>query len=182
MRALLAIVLSSFTVLAFAQKGNPGYVVDGSGQVVRTGAGLCVHTSQWTPSMAIEGCDPVTKRPVPVVSVIDSGVLFAFDSAVLTAAGQEALNALIKQIKSGSTVAVVGHTDRIGPAAYNQALSQARAQAVVTYLSSKAKANYTVTGVGSTRPSGKTAQCTGPVNQKLIACLAPDRRVVITIL
>jgi OOP family OmpA-OmpF porin len=182
MRALLAIVLSSFTVLAFAQKGNPGYVVDGSGQVVRTGTGLCVHTNEWTPALAIEGCDPVAKKPVPVVSVIDAGVLFKFDSAVLTAQGQEALNALIKQIKPSNTVSVVGHTDRIGAPAYNQQLSVARAQAVVAYLSSKAKANYTTAGVGSSRPSGKTAQCSGPVNQKLIDCLAPDRRVVITIL
>jgi OOP family OmpA-OmpF porin len=182
MKALLAIVLSSFTFLAFAQKGNPGYVVDGSGQVVRTGTGLCVHTTEWTPAMAIEGCDPVAKPRVPVVAVIDAGVLFAFDSSVLTKSGQEALNALVKQIKPGNTVSIVGHTDRIGAAQYNQSLSDARARSVAAYLSSKVKANYAVSGVGSTRPSGKTAQCTGTVNQKLIDCLAPDRRVVITIL
>ena len=181
MKALLAILLSSFTALAAAQS-TPGYVTDSSGKVVKTGSDLCLRTSSWTSASAVEGCDPVAKPKAPVVAVIDAGVLFTFDSSVLTQAGQEALNALVKQIKPGNTVSIVGHTDRIGAAQYNQSLSDARARSVAAYLSSKVKANYAVNGVGSTRPSGKTAQCTGAVNQKLIDCLAPDRRVVITIL
>jgi OOP family OmpA-OmpF porin len=181
MKALLAILLSSITVLASAQS-TPGYVTDSSGKVVKTGSDLCLRTSSWTPASAVKGCDPVAEPRVPVVAVIDAGVLFAFDSSVLTKSGQEALNALVKQIKPSNTVSIVGHTDRIGAAQYNQSLSDARARSVAAYLSSKAKANYAVSGVGSSRPSGKTAQCTGPVNQKLIDCLAPDRRVVITIL
>jgi OOP family OmpA-OmpF porin len=181
MKALLAILLSSIAVLAHAQS-TPGYVTDSSGKVVKTGSDLCLRTSSWTPASAVEGCDSVAKPKEPVVAVIDAGVLFAFDSAVLTKSGQEALNALVKQIKPGNTVSIVGHTDRIGAVKYNQSLSDARARSVAAYLSSKVKANYAISGVGSSRPSGKTAQCTGPVNQKLIDCLAPDRRVVITIL
>lgn len=181
MKALLAILLSSIAALAHAQS-IPGYVTDSSGKVVKTGSDLCLRTGSWTSASAVEGCDPVAKPRAPVVAVIDAGVLFAFDSAVLTKSGQEALNALVKQIKPGNTVSIVGHTDRIGAVKYNQSLSDARARSVSDYLSSKARANYIVNGVGSTRPSGKTAQCSGPVNQKLINCLAPDRRVVITIL
>jgi len=92
------------------------------------------------------------------------------------------LNALVKQIKPGNTYSIDGHTDQNGAAKYNQSLSDARARSVAAYLSSKGKANYAVSGVGSSKPSGKTTQCTGAVNQKLIDCLAPDRRVVITIL
>ena len=181
MKVLLAILLSSITVLASAQS-TPGYVVDGSGNIVKTGSDLCLRTTSWTSASAVEGCDPVAKPKVPVVAVIDAGVLFAFDSAVLTAQGQQTLNALIKQIKPSNTVSIVGHTDRIGAAQYNQSLSDARARSVAAYLSSRVKANYAVNGVGSTRPTGKTTQCTGAVNQQLIDCLAPDRRVVITIL
>jgi OOP family OmpA-OmpF porin len=181
MKALLAILLSSIAALASAQSTS-GYVTDSSGKVVKTGSDLCLRTTSWTSASAVEGCDPVAKPRVPVVAVIDSGVLFAFDSSVLTKAGQEALNALVKQIKPSNTVSIVGHTDRIGAAQYNQSLSDARARSVAAYLSSRVKANYAVNGVGSTRPTGKTTQCTGAVNQQLIDCLAPDRRVVITIL
>jgi OOP family OmpA-OmpF porin len=172
-------MLSAIASFSFAQKANEGYVADSSGQVVRTGTGLCVHTSQWTPALAIEGCDPVAeKKSTPVA--LDSDVLFAFDSAVLTTAGKAALDTLVPKI--GGNVLVVGHTDRIGPAEYNKTLSENRAQSVARYLSVAAKANYAVSGVGSTQPSGKTAQCTGAVSQKLIDCLSPDRRVVITII
>ena len=181
MKVLLAILLSSIAVLAHAQS-TPGYVVDGSDNIVKTGSDLCLRTSSWTSASAVKGCDPVAQPRVPVVAVIDAGVLFAFDSAVLTAQGQQALNALVKQIKPSNTVSIVGHTDRIGAARYNQSLSDARARSVAAYLSSRVRANYAVNGVGSTRPTGKTTQCSGPVNQQLIDCLAPDRRVVITIL
>ena len=181
MKVLLAILLSSITVLASAQS-TPGYVVDGSGNIVKTGSDLCLRTTSWTSASAVKGCDPVAEPRVPVVAVIDAGVLFAFDSAVLTAQGQQTLNALIKQIKPSNTVSIVGHTDRIGAAQYNQSLSDARARSVAAYFSNRVRANYVTNGVGSTRPTGKTTQCTGAVNQQLIDCLAPDRRVVITIL
>lgn len=178
MKALFAILLSAVTLLSVAQ-GTPGYVTDGSGQIVRTGSGLCLHSGSYTPANAVKGCDPVpeVKRADPVS--LNSDVLFAFDSAVLTSAGKAALDALAAQV--GGQVIVEGHTDRIGPKQYNLKLSTARARAVAGYLSSKAKANYAVAGVGFAKPSGKTTQCTGPVNQKLIDCLAPDRRVVITV-
>jgi OOP family OmpA-OmpF porin len=178
MKKLFLILMTIVSVSAFAQKANEGYVADSSGQVVRTGTGLCVHTSQWTPALAIEGCDPVAaKKATPVT--LNSDVLFAFDSAVLTPAGKAALDAIVPQV--GGNVIVVGHTDRIGPAAYNKTLSENRAQSVARYLAVAAKANYAVSGVGSTQPTGKTAQCTGAVSQKLIDCLAPDRRVTLTI-
>ena len=171
-------MLSAVTLLVAAQ-GNPGYVTDGSGQIVKTGSDLCLHTSQWTPELAVKGCDPVAeKKPTPVA--LDSDVLFAFDSAVLTTAGKAALDALVPKI--GGNVIVVGHTDRIGSVEYNKTLSENRAQSVARYLSAAAKANYAIGGVGSTQPTGKTAQCTGAVSQKLIDCLAPDRRVDITII
>ena len=78
MKALLAIVLSTATLLAVAQ-GIPGYVTDGSGQIVKTGSGLCLHTGSSTTADAVKGCDPVIeKAAVPVTLKAD--VLFAFDS------------------------------------------------------------------------------------------------------
>jgi OOP family OmpA-OmpF porin len=178
LKAISAVMLSAVTFLVVAQ-GNPGYVTDSSGQIVKTGSDLCLRTSQWTPELAVKGCDAVVeKKPTPVA--LDSDVLFAFDSAVLTTAGKAALDKLVSQV--GGNVLVVGHTDRIGSAEYNKTLSENRAQSVARYLSVAARANYAISGVGSTQPTGKTAQCTGAVSQKLIDCLSPDRRVVITII
>ena len=177
MKAILAVLLSTITLWAVAQ-GTQGYVVDGSGQIVKTGTGLYLRNGSWTPADAVKGCDPVVSKAVPVS--LDSDVLFAFDSAVLTSAGRAALDALAAHI--GGQVIVVGHTDRIGTEQYNKKLSLARANAVAKYLATKAQANFVISGVGFSKPSGKTAQCTGPVDQKLIDCLAPDRRVVVTVI
>ena len=181
MKAFLAILLSSLTTLAVAQ---PGYVTDSSGSIVKTGSGLCLHTGTYTPANAVKGCDPVAEAKVPAPVTLSGDVLFEFDSAALTTKGQQALNQFIKQIKPTSSVTVVGHTDRIGSAAYNQRLSQQRAQAVADYLNAKTgfKAKFQVSGVGFSQPSGQTAACAGAKDlTKLKACLAPDRRVVITV-
>ncbi len=46
-----------------------GYVVDSSGNIVRSGTGLCWHTIEWTPAMAVPGCDGVPlNAPQPVAA------------------------------------------------------------------------------------------------------------------
>lgn len=48
-------------------KGNPGYLTDSNGYVVRSGSGECWHTSSWTPALAtVVGCDGVLARAAPV--------------------------------------------------------------------------------------------------------------------
>jgi OOP family OmpA-OmpF porin len=181
MKALLAVMLSAVTVLAVAQ-GRPGYVTDGSGQIVKTGSGLCLHTGTYTAADAVNGCDPVAER-APVT--INGDVLFEFDSAALTPAGRAALDRLAANIVPGSTVTVVGHTDRIGTAVYNLRLSQQRAGAVGDYLNAKSgfRSKFVTQGVGATQPTEGTALCTGMRNfERFKSCLAPDRRVVITVI
>ena len=181
MKALLAVMLSAVTFLAVAQ-GTPGYVTDGSGQIVKTGSGLCLHTGTWTTADAVRGCDPVPER-APVS--IGGDVLFEFDSAALTVSGRAALDRLVPTVVPGSTVTVVGHTDSIGTAQYNLKLSQERAGAVGDYLNAKSgfKSKFIVQGVGATQPTEGTKLCTGMSNfERYKACLAPDRRVVITVI
>lgn len=181
MKALFAILLSAVTFLAVAQ-GTPGYVTDGSGQIVKTGSGLCLHTGSYTPGDAVKGCDPVPEQRKPVS--INGDVLFEFDSSALTVAGRAALDKLVSLIEPGSTVTVVGHTDLIGTAQYNLKLSQQRAGAVGDYLNAKSgfKSKFITQGVGATQPTEGTKLCTGMRNfERFKSCLAPDRRVVITI-
>jgi len=178
MKALFAILLSAVTFLAVAQ-GTPGYVTDGSGQIVKTGSGLCLHSGSYTPADAVKGCDPVVEKAKPVA--LNADVLFAFDSFALTEAGKAALTKVADSIKPGSNVTIVGHTDRIGTKPYNQRLSEARAAAVAQYLNDKVKANYRPSGVGSSQPTPGSELCTGMKNfERFKKCLAPDRRVVVT--
>ena len=75
-------------------------------------------------------------------------------------------------------VIVTGHTDLIGTQQYNQKLSEKRATAVASYLSSKG-----ITAMIDTMGMGKTQQiktCDEKLSQtKLAECLGPNRRVVI---
>ncbi len=79
--------------------------------------------------------------PAPEVATkhftLKSDVLFNFNKATLKPEGQQALDQLYTQLsnmdpKDGSAV-VLGYTDRIGSEAYNQQLSEKRAQSVVDY-------------------------------------------------
>ena len=82
----------------------------------------------------------------PNVGIVNTGdrlivtmpqdILFATDSAQLTGSLQSDLLAVARSLNSypNTTVQVIGHTDNTGSAAYNQDLSQRRAQAVTSVL------------------------------------------------
>lgn len=84
------------------------------------------------------------------------GVNFEFDSARLLASSERILDdaAEILQLYPFLRVEVQGHTDSRGSAAYNQQLSERRAQAVRDYLISRgvAPGNLTARGYGEERP------------------------------
>ena len=63
-------------------------------------------------------------------------VLFDFNSAGLRAASRESLREMANVFEKypNTTIEVAGHTDSIGSAAYNQRLSERRANSVTNYL------------------------------------------------
>ena len=104
--------------------------------------------------------------------------LFAFDSAELAGA-QPKLDQIAQALMGGNfngNITVTGYTDRLGSEAYNLRLSQRRADAVKNYLSSKGvnPTRLTAVGRGETNP---VVTCNDRNRAKLIACLAPNRRV-----
>lgn len=113
--------------------------------------------------------------------------LFGFDKAEVRPEGKTALDGFAKQMEGTrfDTISVEGHTDRLGAEAYNQALSQQRADAVKGYLltSGKFEPNQiTSVGKGEGDAVTKPADCVGiKASTKLIACLQPDRRVDIEV-
>lgn len=159
------IAILGLTSVAQAQDTS-GYLVDGRNVVVKSGFALCWRTSQWSPALAIEECDPTLVKkeappapapkaaepvkPVvvaqaapaaPKVITIASKSLFDFNKAVLKPAAKEQIDkevlAKIKDIGKIQLIVVSGHADRIGSATYNQKLSEKRAEAVKAYLVSK---------------------------------------------
>lgn len=103
---------------------------------------------------------------------------FEFDRAELTEAGRAALDAWLARNVKLTRVVVTGHADRLGSAAYNMDLSRRRAEAARDYLVHKGldPRLITLVAMGETRP---VKHCKGRPSPATIACLAPNRRVVI---
>jgi outer membrane protein OmpA-like peptidoglycan-associated protein len=81
---------------------------------------------------------------------------FAFDSAELTAEDKAALDKAAARLKELNFVegTATGHTDSVGEEAYNQKLSERRAQAVVDYLAAQgvAPGRIKAIGMGEAKP------------------------------
>ncbi len=125
--------------------------------------------------------------PPPKVYTLKADILFDFDKYDLKPAGKKALDDLYDEAKSmdpqNGFVSVTGHADRIGTEKYNQRLSEQRATAVADYLMDKGKQaeKIKVEGMGETSPvTGNTCDKVRPF-QKLVECLAPDRRVEVEV-
>lgn len=113
--------------------------------------------------------------------------LFGFDQSVIKPEGRAALDKFASDTRGTQfeVIVVEGHTDRLGTSAYNQKLSQRRADAVKAYLVSSGgfDANQvTANGKGESMPVSSTVDCKGSKpTAKLIACLQADRRVDIEV-
>jgi len=87
---------------------------------------------------------------------------FDFDSANLKPAMEAALDDVAAKVaasKGDEMLEIVGHTDSTGPDAYNQGLSERRAQAAADYLAGKgiSPSNMTVKGMGESAPVADNA-------------------------
>lgn len=111
--------------------------------------------------------------------------LFAFGSSVLTAKGEAQIKLLATELKAepqnGQRIVVTGHTDRLGRADANQTLSQNRANAVKNLLVANgiSAADIETRGMGASEPM---VFCPGTQSAKVIACLAPNRRMAVDVL
>jgi OOP family OmpA-OmpF porin len=193
-------------------KGTVGYVIDQRANVAKSGTGLCWRTGYWTPAMAIAECDPdLIKKEAPVVApppapkeappppppppapkpaakkvTLSADALFDFDKATLRPEGEKKLSDLVASFGDLKleVIVAVGHADRFGKPAYNQALSERRANAVKSFLVSKGIEPNRVysEGKGQTKPVTAPDQCKGAKSPKVVACLQPDRRVEIEVI
>jgi OOP family OmpA-OmpF porin len=157
------------------------------------------------PVAAAPAPEPVAAAPEPVVVVppprpratpkkqvfsadSSAGSLFDFDKSTLKPDGKQALDVFAADLKGADfdDITVTGHTDRIGSHAYNMKLSARRADAVKVYLVESAGLpadKITAKGIDGSQPVTKPGLCKGKkATKKLIACLAPDRRVEVEVI
>ncbi len=126
--------------------------------------------------------------PAPETSrmTLSADAVFAFgksDIASVSDKGRTQLDRLVRRlhrIRDVRVVHLVGYTDRIGGDAYNDALSRRRADAVREYLVAHGVPAEVITteGRGVADPQ---VTCPDLSGSRLHACLAPNRRVVVSI-
>jgi OOP family OmpA-OmpF porin len=135
---------------------------------------------------------PVVETPAEMVKVVFSAdstadSLFAFGKADLSPSGKQALDKFTAELSGAKfeVVKVTGHADRIGSFDYNMNLSKRRAEVVSAYLVASTVVpsdKITAVGMGYSDPVTKPGECKGKKeSKKLIACLAPDRRVEVEV-
>jgi len=143
------------------------------------------------PAPVIAAAPPPPAPPPPVAVVapeprrvsFSAASLFGFDQSSIKPEGKAALDNFATETRGTrfDVITVQGHTDRLGPSAYNDRLSQQRADAVRGYLVGVGgldAAKVTAVGKGETEPVTTASSCNGnKPSQELIACLQPDRRV-----
>jgi outer membrane protein OmpA-like peptidoglycan-associated protein len=108
-----------------------------------------------------------------MVITLSGGVLFTSGKAELLPAAQLKLNEVATALTEqdpDSKMVVEGHTDSQGAAAFNQDLSQRRAQTVRDYLVSRGIASDRITaeGFGPTRTVGDNATPEGRANNRRV--------------
>ena len=178
-----------------AHPENAGYWDETpNGTVWKTGTGGCWRHGFWKEENAIEGCAgykaPMAEAPAPVpaaeedpapapMSVVEKHIVyFDFDSS--DAGDVSDISSYINSLTTVTSVKLVGHADRIGSNAYNDALSQKRVEAVSAALQSGGVSGSAIStdSVGEGAPA---KSCEGLRGATLIDCLRANRRVEVEI-
>ncbi len=181
---------------AFAQNVDNWRATDGT--VWKNGSNeYCWRDTGWTPATGVQGCDgvPAPAAPAPVAAPaapapapapaaavpvapatekvsFAADAFFDFDKATLKPEGKAKLDDLTDKVK-GITLEViiaVGHTDSVGADAYNQKLSEKRAQAVKDYLTSKGTdaSRVYVEGKGEKQPVADNKSADGRAKNRRV--------------
>jgi OOP family OmpA-OmpF porin len=128
---------------------------------------------------------PTAARRCDASVTLQNDETFAFNKSEVNKAARARLDrdvigklAACARIES---IVIEGHADRIGSQQYNQKLSERRADAVKAYLVSKGtpRDKIETIGMGKTVP----ARFCPAIKKRaeLIACLAPNRRAIVSI-
>jgi outer membrane protein OmpA-like peptidoglycan-associated protein len=110
-----------------------------------------------------------------IVVEFSSKVLFAFDKSNLSEDAKTNLNKLVTVLNNyaDTNIEVQGHTDSKGSEAYNQTLSEQRANAVSGYLANKGitSSRITIKGFGETLPKYDNESAAGRTQNRRVEFL-----------
>ncbi len=175
----LSLAASAFLLAATpsAFAADLGYLGSASGGAVKDPYGQCLRSADGD---QIPDCLPKVAQAQPKEQVmmvsLSADANFDFDKYNLKPAGKADLSKLAQQLHGVKvkSVDIVGHTDSIGTEAYNQVLSEKRAQSAANYLVSEGVSPSVITtrGMGERQPIA---------TNKTAAGRAQNRRVDITV-
>ena len=157
--ALMGAGLGAALGAIVAGKGNRakgaalGAVVGAAGGVV---AGSILDRQEADLRQSVGDDVQITNTGDRLIVTLPQDILFATDSATLRPDIERDIRAVASNLNAypDSTVQVLGHTDNVGDAGYNQDLSYRRAESVATVLISEGVASHRVqsTGRGESQP------------------------------
>ena len=159
---------------AFDSVATIGYSQDDSKPIQALAAPVAIE--RYTKALDDSASTHTGSKDITVT--LASDVTFASDSADLASGAEAQLNTVagqLAQYPDGGTLTIVGHTDDVQDDAYNQTLSEKRANAVKTrleQLTSLDKWQTSVSGKGESEPK---------VNDTSDEARAANRRVEITL-
>jgi len=155
---------------ATAAQGCDGAIVPRAAAPAPAPAPAAAPAPAPAPARAPAAAAPAAPAATKVTYAADA--FFDFDKAVLKPEGKAKLDDLAGKVKGINleVVIAVGHTDSTGKAAYNQALSVRRAEAVKAYLVSKGiESNRIYTeGKGLTQPVADNATREGRAKNRRV--------------
>ncbi|MBB6172109.1 outer membrane protein OmpA-like peptidoglycan-associated protein [Nocardiopsis mwathae] len=133
------------------------------------------------PSRYVEELEQEEVEGSTTTVTISADVLFEFDEATLNKGAEKQLTSVAQRLRNVTgTVGVVGHSDGIGDDAYNEKLSEDRAEAVKKALEDELGSggpDIEASGRGSAEP---VAEETGSDGEDDPAARAQNRRVEIS--
>jgi len=183
----------SMALSAFAHEGPQapeGFVGDARGHVVTDGSGECVRTGFSDPAAKCVEAVPVAEAapaptPLPEAKAeafaLDATTLFDFDKSTLRPMGKEKLDELVAQVKSHQAVdsiTITGHTDSVGTDAYNQKLSERRANSVRDYMVNAGIDTSLITstsGMGESKPVASNDTADGRQENRRVEIVVESR-------
>ncbi len=174
---------------AQAHPENSGYWDETPNATVwKTSNGECWRHGFWNEANTMEGCAgykaPTAEAPAPapapkMMSAVEKHIVyFDFDSA--NPGDVSDISSYVNSLKEVTSVNLVGHADRIGASAYNDALSQKRVNAVSEALQAGGVSGSAIS-TGYMGENAPAKSCDGQRGSNLLDCLRANRRVEVEI-
>jgi|TARA_Y100001951_G_scaffold51765_1_gene40914 outer membrane protein OmpA-like peptidoglycan-associated protein len=151
------------------------------GGTIGAGVGYSLDKQEAELRAAMDSRVVITNTGDRLIVTLPQDILFATDSTNVSPALRDDLAALAQNVNvyQNSTLQVVGHTDSDGEAAYNQQLSERRAQAVGNILLSNGvpQQRLQTFGRGESQPVASNLSAAGKAqNRRVEIVILPNAR------